>query len=383
MTRGKASVRSGYRDISTHLQASEARWPFPSDLPESDVCLSDNVLISEFPKLNSCGSIVHEKGSNQLGGDDQVSIGIDCCGVCARDHQERFRCKKCQGVVYCSVAHQAADRGFHATVCQALQVVECDRQEDDLESELHQFLNGLFPCPLPEYTESIAEYSLEEVFHRFLFEADSCSEWKCLQFLHGTPLGRAFMDHASFPLTLWSQWGMLPKRTDIVVHVIGASRSECQFPALWSLMLPRGETRGLKEIAVFGPDVPKSLHAKAVHGSLKFYRMKYHNAINRLGLQPPHVVFAPAMGATSSYDDWEETFTVMEKFLQPGTVIITTCYSEEEMHRESQILIGKLHWRQLCEPFLNPFASTRIQQNLHIANDIYRSNYIVCAFLKR
>ena len=367
--------------MNIFANAKAQKWSFPADLPETDICLNDNVLISQFPKLNSCGSLMHAKGATTLMGEEQVAVGIDCCGVCAKPHDERFRCKKCHSIVYCNVAHQAADRGFHVTVCEALQLFDCDQSANNVEDELRAFVFGLRRCPLPPFTEEIRELSLEEIFYEFIFDQSVCSEWKCLHFLHGTPLGRAFMEHASYPLTLWSQWDRLPKNAKNVVHVIGATRSECQFPALWSLLLPRNtEEKGIEEISFFGPHVPKSLHSKEVHGSLRFYRMKYHNAITHTKQRSPTVVFAPAMGITTGHYEWEETLDVLQRTLASGAIIITTCFSAEEMQEERAFLLKRFGWKQICPPYFNPFASTRILQNSQLANDVYRSNSLVSVF---
>ena len=360
--------------------AKATKWNFPQSLPASDICLSDNVLISEFPYLNSCGSIVHAKGAAKMNEED-VALGIDCCGVCAKIPDQRFRCKKCRLVVYCSAAHQAADRGFHATVCEALEMTERDSSAVGLAGALQDFVSHMRFNPLPPFSESFLEMSLEEVFYEFIFRKSDCSEWKCLHFLHGTPLGRAFMEHASFPLTLWSQWSHLPSMKNHVIHVIGATRNECQYPALWSLLLPQDtSTIGISEISFFGPHVPKSLHMSKVHGKLRFFRTKYHNAVAKTSQNSPSIVFAPAMGITTGHYEWEQTLAVLEDTLRSGSIIITTCFSFEEMKHERAFLLKRFKWRELAEPLMNPFASTRIQQNSRTANDVYRSNSVVGIF---
>eukprot|EP00759_Apiculatamorpha_spiralis_P031381 PhF_6_TR33023/c0_g1_i2/m.48672 len=373
-----SSKRPREHDVSTSTELPILPSPSHPDIP-----IEDNILISEFPSLRTCGDMIHGEAGTRVDteGSCNAKIGMDCCGVCARKPDERFRCKVCKRIVYCSTSHLATDRAFHNTVCDALATVQKDEEADVPTSTVGNFASQLLVHSIPSSIPKIdlSSLSLSEVWSRYFVRG---TPQECKAFLFGTPLGRRVMEYMTFPLTLWGVWEHnVPKGRNHVVHVVGAARGECEFPMLWDVVFPQST---YKAMLFFGPQVPKSLHHARVNRRMQFYRNLYHEDPRAVATLPPTVVFAPSMGLTTGKYDWSNSLALFQAAFRPGTIVVTTAGNEEEMEREIDLLRKTLKWTVVeGYPKLNPYASTMIRQSTTMANDVYRSCYTVCVYVVR
>ena len=366
---------------------NSSRASLPTPLPASDIALEDNVLVSEFPKLQACGAMVHSKAMTRIdtAPPDSIALGISCCAVCAGQPQERFRCKRCHSIVYCSSSCQCADRGFHNVVCEALQVVHQDMENPVARSEILDFIRKMGRCTLPvRPIEELEDVALEEVIHDHVVDPVQCSIWQCLHFVHGTPMGRQLTDYLTYPLTLWKYWSTLQSKKGACVHIIGAARGECEFPSLWYSLLPYSDFVSPTHLVFVGPHVPKSLDRQHVYGSLHYYRGLYHTTLSEVEetWKFPTFAFAPSMGLTTGLYDWTDSLTALEQ--NPRlSYLLTTCGTLEEMSAEIKLLREQWGWEVVDGPQLNSFASTFILQNNNMANDVFRKNCVMCLFRRK
>ena len=349
-----------------------------------DLPLEENVLILDFPVLTTCGGFIHDQAWAYLQTYKEetkdLALGLKCCCVCARPVEQRFRCKHCQGVSYCSAKCQCADRHLHVLVCEALQTCTKHRSSPPTRAELTSWINTLRFCILPSPDEEHVELSLEEMLHRYIINSSTSSPWQCLHFIHATPLGRQFMEYATFPLTLWLYRRCVFRRNPAIIHVVGAARGECEFPTLWTEFFPYLATKN-SSIFFIGPHVPKTLHMNCIQGVLHFFRGSYAEAYSSLpdAFRFATFVFAPSMGLTSGLYNWKSDLKKLNSSFR-SVQLLTTTHSEEEMHREINTLKTDFGWRLKKGPRLNPYSSTRIRQNTLLANDVFRVNYMTCLF---
>eukprot|EP00760_Papus_ankaliazontas_P030152 PhM_4_TR4626/c0_g1_i1/m.43105 len=344
----------------------------------NDVPVKDNVLVEQFPELRSCGDILHEETGTRLDPDNianNVRLGLNTCGTCARKIDERFRCKQCNMIAYCCAGHQAADRGFHNTVCDALVSVNADEdvgiETAHVGAVLGRLSVGCLAHHLDEAPVSTAHLFADHLVAPSNVVSREAIVEQCLSFVF-SPMGRRAMEYLTFPLTLWSCLAQCSaqRQKPFVVDVINAGRGECEFPTLWSLM----PTSLVSAFRFFGSQVPKSFHEVTVDGRSWHFRGAYHEAPLD-DLEPATVLFLPHMGLTTGRYDWEPTLQRVASRALPGMLVVVTAGFEEELDNEINVFQKALGWTVVEQPRFNRFASTKVRQSTTLANDVFRTNY--------